>query len=290
MVHTIPFLKVSGAGNDFVLLDNMASELSLDWPSLARVVSPRRSGIGADGLLVLEPSERASFRMLYFNADGSFGGMCGNGGRCAARYAVERGIAGTSLTFEACGSLYQAEVMSSGVRLGMNDIAQISPPTEFRLDETRFTGWILDTGSPHVVIEANDLDEIQVDTIGRAIRHHELVSSHGGANVNFVSTIAGKSLRIRTYERGVEAETLACGTGAVAAAAVAVSRQRVTAPVPVRVQSGEDLHVSLQRKETGFTAVRLEGSAHFLFAGTFQLSGGGKLLVDTPVEQVGPKG
>jgi len=263
----VDFLKVSGAGNDFLLIDNLQSAWSIDWPPFARAVCSRPFGVGADGILVLEPADTASFRMRYFNADGSYGGMCGNGGRCVARYAVERGISEANVRFEACGRLYQGDVEGEVVTLHLPDVLAHPKAEPFQTQGNEFLqGWLIDTGSPHVVFRIDDIHNIDVMRIGRTVRNHPLAGP-SGTNVNFYQ-IEGDRLLLRTYERGVEAETLACGTGAVATALVSSVLDESTSPVRLQVRSGEDLYVEYIRTAAGFAGLTLKGSAHFLFPGT----------------------
>lgn len=266
MERFIRFTKMSGAGNDFVIIDNMDESLAVDKTKLARAVCSRHFGIGADGLLLLEPSAKADFFMRYYNADGSYGGMCGNGGRCIARYAYLNGYASDRLTFEALDFLYTAEIVGGVVRL------QMKPPADFRFDVAvptsagTFTGHFVNTGSPHFVCEAGEMDADDVQKVGREIRFNEIFQPEG-CNVNFI-TRSRNALSIRTYERGVEAETLACGTGSVAAALIAASLYHLPSPIQLNVRSGEELKVHFQKQEDAFVHVVLEGSAHFVFAGT----------------------
>jgi len=278
MKRMIDFLKVTGAGNDFVLIDNFDLAFSMDWASVARSVCSRPFGVGADGLLVIEPSRQASFTMRYYNADGSSGGMCGNGGRCVARYQVEKRGGGPDITFDACGELYHASVTGHSVRLGMTDVRRVHSPDTFIVDggET-LEGWIVDTGSPHVVVPTESVDTIDVERIGRILRHHPLVKHVGGANVDFLAVEGKHHIRIRTYERGVESETLACGTGAVASAAVAFFQSFAAPPISVTVRSGQTLTVDFRPSDLSLTDVVLEGSARFLFNGRFELEEGGSI-------------
>ena len=266
MQTIVEFLKVSGAGNDFVLVDNFSLDLSIDWPEFARTVCSRLFGIGADGLLVIEPGKRAALTMLYFNADGSFGGMCGNGGRCVARYAVERGMSASPVTFEACGRVYTASVSGDVVELRLPDILPEPKRKLFaQAGQPEIEGWFVDSGSPHVVIKTDSLDSVDVAGIGKQIRYHPLVGAPG-ANVNFYQK--NNPVRLRTYERGVEAETRACGTGAIATALVSFIADSIVPPVALQVRSGEELVVNFKRTSAGFSDVSLRGSAHFLFSGT----------------------
>ena len=269
--QTIAFTKASGAGNDFVIIDNMNGACPADKSALAVSLCSRYFGIGADGLLVIEPSNRADFRMLYYNSDGSFGGMCGNGGRCAARYAVLKGIASPSLKFEALGYIYRADVQGSAVRLSMKDPSDLHRNVPVDFDTEHFLGNRINTGAPHVVIFDEQLDERDVVLTGRAIRrHHQFLPD--GTNVNFVKLLGGDRIAVRTYERGVEAETLACGTGSIAGAVISSLQFGLRSPVHVRTRGGEDLHVEFTI--TGETArdIILVGSAHMLFSGIIRVN------------------
>ena len=267
MSESIPFTKASGAGNDFVLVNNMSGNLRTDFPALARASCDRHFGVGGDGLLVIQKSALADFMMLYFNADGSSGGMCGNGGRCIARFALMEGIAGKTQRFEALGHVYDAEVGETSVRLRMKDPSGFSSGLAFTIGRKTLRGAFLDTGAPHVVVFEEDLEGIDVAGLGRAIRNEPRFMP-GGANVNFARVRDGSTVEIRTYERGVESETLACGTGSIASALVSADIQRLTSPVTVSVRSGEQLHVHFVRSTQGWSDVFLEGSAHILFQGT----------------------
>ncbi|HTY59126.1 MAG TPA: diaminopimelate epimerase [Bacteroidota bacterium] len=263
----IAFTKASGAGNDFVLVNNFGGDLHVDFSRLARAACDRHFGIGGDGLLVIEKSAKADFTMLYYNADGSYGGMCGNGGRCIARFALLEGIAGRSQRFEALDHLYEAEVGETTVRLRMKDPAGIRKELSISAGGRDFTGTFVDTGAPHVVIFQRELENLDVMNLGREIRQDPLFSPEG-TNVNFARMQSGSTVEIRTYERGVESETLACGTGSVASALVASALHSIPAPVTVRVRSGEQLLVHFRKSGSTWTDVSLEGSAHILFQGT----------------------
>jgi diaminopimelate epimerase len=263
----IAFTKASGAGNDFVLINNFSGSLDVDFPQLARVVCDRHFGVGADGLLVLEKSSRADYSMLYYNADGSWGGMCGNGGRCIARFALREKVAGSHQKFEALDFLYEATVGPELVILHMKDPVAFRPEFPIDVGDAVIPAFFLDTGAPHVVTFVVDLVVRDVERVGREIRHHAMFRPEG-TNVNFAALRPDNIVELRTYERGVEAETLACGTGSVASALVAAHRFSLTTPVTVRVRSGEELKVHFNGAKGAWTNVRLEGSAHLLYTGT----------------------
>ena len=266
MAIPIEFVKCSGAGNDFVLVDNMDGALEVEQAALAVALCSRPFGVGADGLLVLERSQKADFAMKYYNADGSYGGMCGNGGRCAAMYAWRRGLAGTEMRFEALDFLYEAGIDGGAVRLHMKDPVDYIPllwlDTSFGSVKASF----INTGSPHLIVRLPELEAVDVGGRGRELRFHERLGP-AGANVNFVSVEDRSAIRLRTYERGVEGETLACGTGSVASAVVSTLLGVTDPPVKVSVRSGEALQVSFRKEGDRITNVTLQGSAHILFAG-----------------------
>lgn len=277
MVNYIAFAKMSGAGNDFVVIDNRQHQI-IHADAAARALCDRRLGIGADGLLLVEKSRRTDFMMKYYNADGSYGGMCGNGGRCIAMFAFrEHIVKGRMMTFEALDYHYRAEIGDGRVKLAMKD------PVDFRLnktltvDGTTVRYHYVDTGTPHCVILMDEnqglfeagLEEADITPLGRKLRYHEAFSPRG-TNVNFVMVEPGMNrLVLRTYERGVEEETLACGTGSVASAVVASRFRKASAPVAVRVRSGEHLNISFaDGGNEDVSEVTLEGSAKIVYEGT----------------------
>ncbi len=266
MIHTIPFVKCSGAGNDFVLIDNMHGKVNVPFDDLARALCSRPFGIGGDGLLVIEPSESADFMMRYYNADGSYGGMCGNGGRCIAMYAIRAKHAKSPLTFDALDYRYKAELLGQEIRLHMRNPEGFREVEEVRgaVPGSEGTPVFLDTGAPHLIIKVRDVERVDVQSLGRGLRNHAAFAP-GGTNVNFVQIQGPSSVRLRTYERGVEAETLACGTGSVASAAACVVQWGCKPPVDVHVQSGEIVSADFEHQGQTITNVSLQGSAHILF-------------------------
>jgi len=265
---------MSGAGNDFVVVDNRREILNDNHSTFAQVVSERRRGIGSDGVLIIEKSSKADFLMKYYNADGSFGGFCGNGGRCVARYAFLHGITSSRHVFEALGHLYHAEVGESRVRLEMMEPKDEKLRVAIRCDGKVLTLHQLNTGAPHVVIfldenpglGSKDLSSLDVESLGREIRYDSSFSSEG-TNVNFAIVNDDRSLSVRTYERGVEGETLACGTGSVACALIANRVKRLGSPVTVIPKSKEPLTVRFHNEEDSYRDVYLEGNAEVVFSG-----------------------
>lgn len=263
----IDFSKLSGAGNDFIVIDNRNCPVQLS-SSKIRELCMRRTGIGADGLIFVEPSLMYDFSMNYHNADGLQGSMCGNGGRCAAWFAFAAGIAAGNenrYTFEANGNHYDAWITSNEtVKLRM------LAPEEFRnnLDIDGFICHSVNTGSPHAIIYTNDLSGVRVNDIGRTIRHNSKFFP-GGTNVNFIKVTSPESLSIRTFERGVEDETLACGTGAVAAALMSFRLGKIDRTnVQVKVKSGDILQVQFSEN---MNEVFLTGPAKIIFKGSFTI-------------------
>lgn len=272
----VRFAKMTGAGNDFVVIDNRARRIK-DGSRAAKLLCDRRWGIGADGLLLLQKSRKARYKLMYYNADGSYGGMCGNGGRCIAWYAVRHGIAAKRHDFEALDYIYGAEVRKREVELAMKDARNLKIGMEIGILGATMSVNFVDTGSPHVVVPVaalkgaiSDLSSTDVIRIGRAIRNHDEFAP-GGTNVNFIERHGRNSLSIRTYERGVEDETLACGTGSIASAIVASQVWKVRAPVRVIPKSKKTLWVNFRRAGDRFVSVKLRGPAEELFTGVVQL-------------------
>jgi diaminopimelate epimerase len=268
MSKRIEFFKMNGAGNDFVVVDNRSKRIT-QARAYARKLCNRHRGIGADGLLLLERSPKASYRMMYYNSDGSYGGMCGNGGRCVAAFAVAMGIAPRKHSFEALGHIYKTEVHLSGaVRLWMKEPKILKIGLSLEYNGTILSVHTIDTGSPHAVVylQKGILAGLEVGAIGNWIRRHSAFSP-AGVNANFVERIGPRTIRMRTYERGVEAETQACGTGSVACSIIGAVTVGLRPPITVVTHSGEKLRVDFTRSETGFRDVVLEGPAIVSFRG-----------------------
>ncbi len=277
-MHRLKFTKMNGAGNDFVLLDNRAGELHLDGEAIARLCD-RHRGVGADGVMLVETPQtaQAAWRMRYYNADGGEAELCGNGARCFARFAtrLETANGGDSqsrerLTFQTQAGLIHARLDGELVRLDMGRPTDGQALGRLELDGTMFPeAYFLNSGVPHVVIPVADAERVDVHPLGRVIRYHARFAPKG-TNADFIQSLGPDEIILRTYERGVEAETLACGTGATAAALVyaEMSRREGTGTIAVRVRSGDILHVGFER--TGpfqFEQVTLSGPAEFVFSG-----------------------
>lgn len=255
------FFKYQGAGNDFVILDNRDGKFPVRDHELIRRICDRRFGVGADGLMLLESSEKADFKMIYYNADGFQGSMCGNGGRCIVAFAKSLGLFDSQASFEANGDVYSAFLEKEGVSLRMQDVQSLE------LHETHV---FLDTGSPHHVAFAEDLGNVDVVTQGRSIRYGEPYGK-SGTNVNFVEQIGESTFEVRTYERGVEDETLSCGTG-VTAVALAGHFLKKTNSQKVNVKTrGGDLKVEFQFDGDRFHDIILTGPATFVYKGIIEV-------------------
>ena len=264
------FTKMNGAGNDFVLIDNRAGDVHLDRGQIAHLCD-RHRGIGADGILLLEETpDGADFRMRYFNSDGGEAEMCGNGARCFARFANK--IAGTQdkISFETGAGVIAAELIGDLVTLHMTEPTDLRLNVMLRIADENKTVHFINSGVPHVVIPVQDLDDVDVRREGAAIRYHEMVSPKG-ANVNFIKKHGARQIAVRTYERGVENETLACGTGVVASALIFAATENIDGPIGVLVRGGNELQVGFEKRDAQFKNVTLTGPADFVFEGTIEV-------------------
>jgi len=263
----VDFFKMSGSGNDFILIDNKDQSLTVgNIAEFVRTVCERKVSVGADGFIIIENSQRADFRWRFFNADGSEVDMCGNGARCAARFAYIRGSAKEKMSFETGAGIIDAEVRGDTVKLRLTEPRAMKVNISVMIEGQPIEVNFVNTGVPHVVIFVQDLDRYDVFNMGRKIRYHKDFQPEG-TNANFMEVIDRHTIRIRTYERGVEDETLACGTGAVASALISSSRGLVKSPVDARVKSGETLKIYFHKKDRGFQDIYLEGKANVVYEG-----------------------
>jgi len=252
----IPFNKYQGAGNDFIIIDNRVDLIDPSDSKLINKLCDRRFGIGADGLILISGHSQADFEMKYFNSDGKLGSMCGNGGRCTAHFALKWNIAGKHQKFMAFDGLHEAFVDNDIVRLQMGNV------NEYKIINGNY---FINTGSPHYVVFTNNIDQIDVNTEGKKLRWAPEFAP-GGTNVNFVE-INNKGLYIRTFERGVEEETLACGTGVTASAIASVLAGHFdTDSVNVKARGG-NLKVGLNISNNKVSDIWLTGPATFVFEG-----------------------
>jgi diaminopimelate epimerase len=261
----IPFMKMSGSGNDFILIDHREPFLKEEGlKDLVRKVCRRRISAGADGLILIERSQKADFKWRFYNADGSEAEMCGNGGRCVARFAHLKRIAGPSLKFETLAGILSAQVDGKSVKLEMTKPLGLKLDESLLVDGRKQVFSRINTGVPHAVLFVEDLEGVDIVPVGRAIRFHSYFSPNG-TNVNFIRLEKGSQLSIRTYERGVEDETLACGTGAVASALIAAFKGFVKSPVSIKTRGGEILIVHFEIEAKEVKKVFFEGEVHIIY-------------------------
>ena len=258
---TLDFFKYQGTGNDFILIDNRQHNFSKNNTKLVARLCDRKFGIGADGLIVLENSSKSDFSMTYYNADGNEGSLCGNGGRCIVAFANYLGIIDKQTQFEAFDGLHEAYIENNLVHLKMKDITDID-----QFDTHLF----LDTGSPHHIEFVTDVDTVDVFNLGRKIRNGSPYFEEG-SNVNFVEQQDDNTFKVRTYERGVEDETLSCGTG-VAAVAIGSHRAHKTKETSINLLTlGGELKVSFDHNNNAYENVFLIGPATLVFQGSISI-------------------
>ena len=258
----LEFYKYQGTGNDFVMLDNRSGFFPKENIKLIADLCDRRFGIGGDGLILLENDTETDFKMVYYNSDGNQSSMCGNGGRCLVAFAKKLGVIQNKTTFIATDGLHHATITDDGlVSLQMIDVTDVKVNPDYVF---------LNTGSPHHVQMVDDLENFNIKENGARIRYGDLYGKVG-SNINFVKQIDETTFSLRTYERGVEDETLSCGTGATAVAiAMNVLGKTDTSSVNLNVQGGK-LIVSFDRYDNIFTQVTLKGPAEFVFKGTIEI-------------------
>ncbi|HET8833479.1 MAG TPA: diaminopimelate epimerase [Gemmatimonadales bacterium] len=262
------FYKMSGSGNDFVMVDAMREPAgTLADPAVIQAVCARATGIGADGIVFLEPSSSADYRMTYLNSDGSRADLCGNASLCSARLATELGIVHTAeFRVQTDAGILGARLLQDGPEVDLQPVTDVRRTLPFRLEPgERWMGYAV-AGVPHLTVRVDDAATVDVVARGRPLRHE--ASLPGGANVNFVSADDAGGWRIRTFERGVEGETLACGTGAVATAILLHEAGEAGERVALRTRSGRTLTVRLARAQGGWQP-SLSGEARLVFAGRF---------------------
>ena len=264
----IPITKMSGAGNDFIVIDHRSRFIpELYQPQFAQLVCRRSFSAGADGLILIEESDNDDFSWRFYNRDGSIAEMCGNGARCAARFAWRHHIAGRTMRFSTLAGTIHAELIGEQehVKIGMTDPFDYQDSILIDVDEVKRELFFINTGVPHAVLFV-DSDQAPIEQWGRLIRYHEQFEP-AGTNVNFVKILDDKQLLVRTYERGVEAETMACGTGVVAAAIVTARLGLGESPVDVTTTGGEQLTVQFMIDKEAVTEVTLQGAARIIYEG-----------------------
>lgn len=269
----VPFVKMSGTGNDFIIIDHrkplIAPEAMADF---AAKVCRRKFSAGADGLILIEDSSEADFQWRFFNADGSVAEMCGNGARCAARFAFLQGIAPAHMRFATLAGIIEAGVAEKDVAVKMTDPVNLKMDQRITAEGQEYTVHSIDTGVPHAVLFVDDIDRTDVRTLGSLIRHHKAFMP-AGTNVNFAQR-QGDAIKVRTYERGVEDETLACGTGAAACAIIAALLDQAASPVDIITSGNDRLTILFDRKEDKASGrndivynVFLKGPAYTIYSG-----------------------
>lgn len=261
---------MSGTGNDFILIDHRKPLIEPEAMSeFAALVCRRKFSVGADGLILIEDSEQADFIWRFYNADGSIAEMCGNGARCAARFAFMQGIAPAQMRFATLAGIIEATVSGVNVAVKMTDPVKLRMEQTISVDNTQVTLHSIDTGVPHAVVFVDNIDQAEVCALGSRIRHHEAFKP-AGTNVNFVGR-QGDALKVRTYERGVENETLACGTGSAACAIIASLLGQASSPVEIITSGGDRLTVLFDIKHGRSSDivynVFLKGPAHLVYTG-----------------------
>ena len=251
------FYKYQGTGNDFVIIDNRQGVFDKNNIKLVNHLCDRRFGIGADGLILLENHNKADFKMVYFNADGNESSMCGNGGRCISAFAKHLGIIKNEATFEAIDGLHEVIIEDEFVKLRMQDVESVQKKEGFIF---------LDTGSPHHVQFQKGLNDLDVKTEGSKIRYGSLYNE-AGSNINFVETIDEDTFSVRTYERGVEDETLSCGTGVTAVALAMHNIGKTEENLVTLKTKGGDLKVSFDNNNNSYSNIWLIGTAVLVYKG-----------------------
>ncbi len=265
----ICFTKMNAGGNDFVIIDNRQKVMK-ETPALIKEICARKRGVGADGLILWENSEIADLKMKYYNPDGKEVSMCGNGARCVSKFVHLKGIISHFISLETKAGIYKAEVKEGSVKLALVE------PTGLRLDfplsikDKIYKVHFLNTGVPHVIMFVSDLNSVDVYNLGKEIRYHKEFQSEG-TNADFVQVWQDNKIKIRTYERGVEEETLACGTGAVAGVLIASLIKGINSPVEVYTQGGDVLEIYFNYTKGKFSQIYLEGETKVVYEGEIEL-------------------
>lgn len=268
-MRQVQFTKMVASGNDFVVIDNRKGIIpAAGLRSFASGICSRNYGVGADGLLTIERSRRADFRMRVINSDGSEAEMCGNGARCIALYANLNGIAGKKMKFETLAGIIEASISGRQIKLKMSDPKGLKLDLNLDLSDGAYNVNFVNTGVPHAVIFARRVEGMDIGRIGKEVRYHSAFAPKG-TNVNLVEPAGGNTLKVRTYERGVEGETLACGTGVTASAVIAAAVKGFKSPVVCMTKSGDKLKVYFRKDGNEFSGVYLEGGAKTVFSGKY---------------------
>ena len=257
----INFSKYNGAGNDFILIDDRENLIN-DNKSLISYLCDRHFGVGADGLIILKESSNSDFEILHYTSDGNLGSLCGNGSRCAVLFAYNKDIISKNTVFQAFDGIHNAEILDNG-------LIKMEMKVNSDIVSNSYGTW-LDTGSPHLVVEKNDTDELDVNNEGRLIRYNDFYKEEG-VNVNFVEKVSDDQFKIRTYERGVENETLACGTGSTASA-ICMNFLGKTNSNNITMQcKGGDLNVQFNISGKDYRGISITGPAKLVFEGVIEV-------------------
>lgn len=263
----ITFYKMSGSGNDFIIVDNRNNIVNeKDLSKFIENVCRRRMSVGADGLIFVENSDSLDFKWRFFNSDGNVAEMCGNGARCVARFAFLKKIAESEMSFETEAGPISARVTKDRVKIKVPNPSGLETDYQIELENGPLLINSINTGVPHVVVEVDSFENVDIVTLGRELRFHKKFAPVG-TNVNFVCRQEDGTLAIRTYERGVEDETLACGTGSIACAIVMAYKFRKKSPIKFLTRSGGYLTIHFKEKEAEFYDIQLEGDARIIYKG-----------------------
>ncbi|MFH0998380.1 MAG: diaminopimelate epimerase [Pseudomonadota bacterium] len=269
-MNPIHFCKMSGCGNDFIIIDNRSSVIEeKDLFSFIVGVCRRKMSVGADGIILIENSDTVDFKWRFYNSDGSIAEMCGNGARCVARFVYLNGITGPDMSFETLAGVVSASVSETGlVKIKMTDPMNIEMDRQLILKSGKYEVGSVNTGVPHVVMVVDDIQGTPVKEMGKEIRFHPDFAP-AGTNVNFVKVQPDKIVTVRTYERGVEDETLACGTGCVASALITARKFALASPVTLLTRSGGYLRIYFNLHQDTYSDVYLEGDARLIYRAEF---------------------
>jgi len=257
----IKFSKYNGAGNDFIVIDDRKNNIDNN-PSLIEKLCNRNFGIGGDGLILIKESKSTDFEILHYTSDGNLGSLCGNGSRCAISFAYKNKIIGKKTRFDAFDGIHNAEIIN-------DNLVKMEMKINSDIIENEYGTW-LDTGSPHLVIEKDNTDELDVNLLASSIRYNEYYKKEG-VNVNFIEKVSNETFKIRTYERGVENETLACGTGSTASA-ICMNYLGKTQSNNITMKCrGGDLKVEFISNDNLFSNISITGPAKFVFEGQIDI-------------------
>jgi diaminopimelate epimerase len=265
-MNPIHFYKMSGCGNDFIIIDNRRSVIKeTDMTAFIVGICRRKMSVGADGVILIENSDTVDFKWRFYNSDGSVAEMCGNGARCVARFAYLNGITGPELAFETLAGIVSASVSETGqVKIKLTNPVNLEIDRQIVLNSGKYAIGSVNTGVPHAVMVVEDIQETPVKDMGREIRFHPDFAP-AGTNANFVSVQPDNIVAIRTYERGVEDETLACGTGCVASALITSRKFALPSPVTLLTRSGGYLRIFFTAHQDTFSDVYMEGDARLIY-------------------------